>query len=159
MGGALTQLYTLEKSTELRGIILVGTGARLRVNPMIFNLLENDFEGYVNAVGEFMFHSDTDETIKEASKAEVRKCPASIIHKDFGFCNEFDIMENVSDINLPALVIVGENDVMTPTKYSKFLVDRIKGSQMHIVPNAGHSVMLEQWEFFNDIAVKWYQNL
>ncbi|MGY5873793.1 MAG: alpha/beta hydrolase, partial [Candidatus Thorarchaeota archaeon] len=35
MGGALTQLYALNHTEYLRGIILVGTGAKLRVNPMV----------------------------------------------------------------------------------------------------------------------------
>jgi pimeloyl-ACP methyl ester carboxylesterase len=159
MGGALTQLYALEKSDELGGIILVGTGARLRVNPMIFNLLKTDFEAYVNAVGEIMFHGDTDDSIREASKAEVRKCPVSITHRDYAFCNEFDIMVNVTDIKLPALIVVGDSDALTPVKYSTYLSDRIAGSQMHVVPNAGHSVMLEQWETFNEIVANWYRTL
>ncbi|MFX0108529.1 MAG: alpha/beta fold hydrolase, partial [Candidatus Hodarchaeota archaeon] len=54
MGGALTQLYAMEKPERLKGIILIGTGARLRVNPMIFDLLENNFDGYVEAMGQFM---------------------------------------------------------------------------------------------------------
>ncbi len=159
MGGALTQLYALRYPDRLSGIILVGTGARLRVNPMIFNLLETDFEGYVNAVGEFMFHEDADESIKEASKAEVRKCPATITHRDFDLCNEYDIMEEVAGLSLPALVIVGDSDVLTPVKYSQYLADRIAASEIHIVPKAGHSVMLEQWESFNDIIANWYQAL
>ncbi|MHA2140029.1 MAG: alpha/beta fold hydrolase [Candidatus Thorarchaeota archaeon] len=159
MGGALTQLYALEKPDNLAGIILVGTGARLRVNLMIFNLIENDFDGYVNAVGEIMFHGDADETLREASRVEVRKCPASITYRDYTLCNEFDIMDGVADINLPALVIVGDSDALTPVKYSQYLADKIEGSEMHIIPNAGHSVMLEQWESFNDVVANWYQSI
>ncbi|MFW9912041.1 MAG: alpha/beta fold hydrolase [Candidatus Thorarchaeota archaeon] len=159
MGGALTQLYALNNPDMLNGIILVGTGSRLRVNPMILNMLLNDFEGYVNAVGEIMFHGDTDEDIREASRAEVRKCPASITHRDYKLCDEFDIMERVDDIRLPTLIIVGESDALTPVKYSQYIANRIEGSEMHIIPKAGHSVMLEQWEQFNDIIVNWYQAL
>lgn len=159
MGGALTQLYALRNPESLKGIILVGTGARLRVNPMIFSLLDNDFEGYVNALGEFMFHSDTDETLKETSKAEVRKCPASITRRDFEFCNRFDIMESVAKISLPTLVIVGDSDLLTPEKYAAYLAEKISRSQLHVLSKAGHGVMMEQWEEFNDIIAKWYQAL
>ncbi|MFW9801479.1 MAG: alpha/beta fold hydrolase [Candidatus Thorarchaeota archaeon] len=159
MGGALTQLYALKNPDKLKGIILVGTGSRLRVNPMILNMLLNDFEGYVNAVGEIMFHGDADEDLREASRAEVRKCPASITHRDYKLCDEFDIMGRVNDITLPTLIIVGESDALTPVKYSQYMADRIKGSEMHVIPKAGHSVMLEQWEQFNDIIANWYQSL
>ncbi|MHA2193665.1 MAG: alpha/beta fold hydrolase, partial [Candidatus Thorarchaeota archaeon] len=114
MGGALTQLYVLRYINKLAGIILVGTGARLKVNPMIFNMLLTDFDGYVNAVGEIMFHGDADESLREASKVEVRKCPATITHRDYNLCNEFDIMERMADISLPTLIIVGDSDALTP---------------------------------------------
>lgn len=159
MGGALTQLFAMEKPEVLAGIILVGTGARLRVNPMIFNLLENDFEGYVEAVAEFLFHDDADDSLKEATKAEVRKCPASITRRDFELCDNFDMMEKVASIYLPTLVIVGDGDVLTPEKYSRYLADKISTSQFEVISMAGHSVMLEQPKAFNDIVAKWYRRL
>lgn len=159
MGGALTQLYALENEGNLKGIILVGTGARLKVNPIIFGLLDNDFEGFVTAFGEFLFHSDVDETLKETSMDEVRKCPSSITHRDFEFCNNFDIMETVSHINLPTLILVGDSDQLTPEKYSTYLADKIPNSQIHVLERAGHGVMMEQWKEFNDIVAKWYLSL
>jgi pimeloyl-ACP methyl ester carboxylesterase len=159
MGGALTQLFAMEKPGALSGIVLVGTGARLRVNPLIFNLLENDFEGYIGVVGEFLFHEDAEESLIEASKKEVRKCPASITRRDFELCDDFDIMEKVSSINLPTLIIVGESDVLTPVKYSTYLADKIPKSQIDVIPRAGHSVMLEQPEAFNDAIAKWYRTV
>jgi pimeloyl-ACP methyl ester carboxylesterase len=159
MGGALTQLYALNHPENLGGIILVSTGARLRVNPMVFNLLDNDFEGYVEAVGNFMFHEDTSEEMIEASKHEVRKCPVQIIRRDFELCDKFDIMETVSQINVPALILVGEDDVMTPMKYSAYLKDKIAGSIMQVIEAAGHSVMLEQFGVFNELIVNWVNSI
>lgn len=159
MGGALTQLYALKNSDDLRGIVLVGTGSRLRVNPMIFDMLLNDFEGYVSAVGEIMFHGDADDDLREASRVEVRKCSPTITHRDYELCDEFDIMGRVADIKLPALIIVGDSDALTPVKYSQFMADRIDAAEMHVIPKAGHSVMLEQWESFNEILANWFQKL
>jgi pimeloyl-ACP methyl ester carboxylesterase len=159
MGGALTQLYALRHPDRLAGIVLVGTGARLRVNPMILNMLLNDFDGYVNAVGEIMFHGDADESLRQASRVEVRKCPATITHRDYNLCNEFDIMDRMGDIKLPVLIIVGDSDALTPVKYSHYMADRIDGSEIHVIAKAGHSVMLEQWESFNEIIANWYQTL
>ena len=159
MGGALTQLYALNHSENLCGIILVGTGARLRVSPIVFDLLDNDFEGYIKSLGHFMFHEDTSEEMIEASKHEVRKCPASIIRRDYDLCNNFDIMEKVSQIKLPTLIIVGEEDFMTPVKYSKYLHDKIEGSVIHVIKTGGHSVMLEQSGSFNRLIADWVKGL
>ncbi|MFW9981538.1 MAG: alpha/beta fold hydrolase [Candidatus Thorarchaeota archaeon] len=159
MGGALTQLYALTYPNNLSGIILVGTGAKLRVTPIVFDLLENNFDGYVEAIGNFMFYEDTSTEIIDASRKEVRKCPAGIIGRDFKMCDNFDIMESVSKIRLPTLIIVGEADVMTPIKYATFLHEKIEGSVMHVVSSAGHAVMLEQSTIFNRYVKNWMENL
>ncbi|TET09754.1 MAG: alpha/beta hydrolase [Candidatus Thorarchaeota archaeon] len=158
MGGALTQLYALAHQENLSGIILVGTGAKLRVTPVIFDLLENNFDGYVEAAGSLMFHENTSKEMIEASKHEVRKCPAHIISRDFELCDNFDIMDRVSQIGLPTLIIVGEGDAMTPIKYSTYLHLKIKVSAMHIIETAGHSVMLEQFEIFNEYISDWVKS-
>ncbi|MHA2321559.1 MAG: alpha/beta fold hydrolase [Candidatus Thorarchaeota archaeon] len=159
MGGALTQLYALNHPEYLSGIILVGTGAKLRVNPMVFNLLDNDFDGYVEAVGNFMFHEDTSEEMIEASKHEVRKCPPKIIRRDFELCDKFDIMDKVEMIRSPTLILVGDSDVMTPVKYSTYLKDKIEDSVMHVIEGAGHSVMLERFGVFNELVANWVDTI
>jgi pimeloyl-ACP methyl ester carboxylesterase len=159
MGGALTQLYALNHLECLRGIILVGTGAKLRVTPIVFNLLDNDFEGYVKAVGNFMFHEDASEEIIEASKHEVRKCPVQIIRRDFELCDKFDIMDRVEKIKSPTLIVVGDSDVMTPIKYSTYLKDKIEESVMHVIEDAGHSVMLERFGVFNELVANWVDSI
>lgn len=159
MGGALTQVYALNHPENLSGIILVGTGAKLRVTPIVFNLLENDFDGYVEAVGNFMFHEDTSEEMIEASKHEVRKCPPQIIHRDFELCDKFDIMDKVAKIKSPTLILVGDADMMTPVKFSTYLKDKIEGSVMHVIEGAGHSVMLEKFGVFNELIANWVKEL
>jgi pimeloyl-ACP methyl ester carboxylesterase len=155
MGGALAQLYALDRSEDLGGLVLVGTGARLKVAPMIFNLLDNNPEGYFEALTEFMFHESAPKAMVQASQAEARKCPVPIIRRDFELCNTFDVMQRVSQISIPTLVIVGENDVMTPIKYAAYLHDNIANSDLQVLPQAGHGVMLERAPEFNEAVVRW----
>ncbi|MHA1951443.1 MAG: alpha/beta fold hydrolase [Candidatus Thorarchaeota archaeon] len=159
MGGALTQIYGLHHPKTLGGIILVGSGARLKVSPAVFESLDNDIEEYIDLVGTFMFHENTPDEMREASKHEVRKCPTPIIRRDFELCDNFDIMDSVSDISLPTLILVGDGDVMTPIKYSTYLRDKIEGSIMQVIKGAGHSVMLEQSSEFNKRIVEWVKGL
>ena len=159
MGGALSQLYALRHPEKISGIILIGTGAKLRVFPLIFDMLENNFEGYVEAVGSYMFCEETSTELIEASKNEIRKCKPGIINRDFAACNNFDIMEMISDISLPALILVGEQDLMTPVKYSNYLHEKLPNSTLHVIENAGHSVMLEQPGQFNAHVKEWMNAL
>ncbi|MCK5240441.1 MAG: alpha/beta hydrolase [Candidatus Thorarchaeota archaeon] len=155
MGGALTQLYALENPDLLSGIILIGTGGRLKVLPLIFELLENDFDAYVDAVGIVMFDESTPKSLITASQAEVRKCPPAIIARDFHECNRFDFMEEVGSITVPTLILVGESDQMTPVKYSTYMDERIKDSKLETFAQAGHSVMLEKSSEVNLAIIDW----
>ena len=123
--------------------------------PLIFELLDNDFDAYIEAIGKFAFHSKTSPKLIEASLKVVRKCPAKVIRRDFELCDAFDIMEEVEKLNLPTLILVGDSDQMTPPKYSAYLHDKIKGSEYHIIENAGHSLMFEQPDSFNEAVLGW----
>ncbi|TFH04651.1 MAG: alpha/beta hydrolase [Candidatus Thorarchaeota archaeon] len=159
MGGMLAQLFALKHPEMIGGIILVGTGARLRVAQFIFDTLDNNFDEYVEGAGNFMFHESASEELIDSSKREIRKCNPVIIRRDFAACNGFDIMEKVADISLPTLILVGDQDLMTPVKYSEYLHDKIQNSKMHVIDNAGHSVMLEQFEEFNSHIKNWMRSI
>ncbi len=159
MGGMLSQLFALQYPELLSGIILIGTGAKLRVMPAIFEMLETNFEGYVSAAGDYMFHEGASRKLIESSMIEIRKCKPEIISRDFAACNDFDIMDSVSTITLPTLILVGKQDLMTPMKYSEFLHARIPNSILHIIDNAGHSVMLEQPSILNSHISAWMKSL
>ena len=159
MGGAITQLYALQHPEQVSGIILVGTGAKLRVASIVFDLLDNDFEAYLQALGDFMFHTNVSENMIEAAVLEVQKCPVHVIRRDWEYCDSFDIMERVSDIGVPTLIIVGADDLMTPPKYARYLHDKIEGAELKIIEKAGHSVMLEQPKVFNRAVIEWIEKI
>ena len=159
MGGMLTQLYALNNPEKLRGIVLVGTGAKLKVLPSIFDLLKNNFDGYIDLVGGFMFHKGASPELVEASEIEMRKCKPDIISRDFTACDMFDIMDVVSKISVPTLIIVGQYDSMTPVKYSEYLHRSINHSTLKIIENAGHAVMLEQPGVLNKTIRNWISSL
>jgi len=53
-------------------------------------------------------------------------------------------------ITVPALIICGEEDKLTPVSLSEFLFDQIPNSEIHIIPEAGHLSNLEKSDDFND---------
>jgi pimeloyl-ACP methyl ester carboxylesterase len=78
------------------------------------------------------------------------QCKAEILYGDFLACDRFDVMKEVEKIVLPTLILCGEDDQLTPVKYSQFLQSLIKGSKLEVLPNAGHMVMMESPEVFNE---------
>lgn len=52
-------------------------------------------------------------------------------------------------LNVPVMLAVGRDDALTPPKVMQQMHERIPGSMMHIIENAGHLSPLEQPEKFN----------
>ncbi len=57
-----------------------------------------------------------------------------------------DLQNDASQLDLPTLLIYGENDDMTPPKYGLMYHELIKGSIIEIVGQAGHFVQRDQPE-------------
>lgn len=150
MGGAIVQTLALRHPEILKGIILVGTGARLRVLPMILNETLNRFEEVVKKINELAFSSKTSSELIERGILGMMACRPEVVQGDFSACDRFDVMKEVEKITLPTLIICGDDDQLTPVKYSQFLHDRIKGSRLEIIPGAGHMVMMESPSIFNE---------
>jgi Predicted hydrolases or acyltransferases (alpha/beta hydrolase superfamily) len=59
-----------------------------------------------------------------------------------------DSTELLSSITVPALVIVGQEDVLTPPADAERIAKGIHGAQLIEIPNAGHLSNLEQPDQF-----------
>jgi pimeloyl-ACP methyl ester carboxylesterase len=82
-----------------------------------------------------------------------------VIYNDFLACNQFDIRNRLSEIKLPTLVVCGEEDQLTPVKYSKYLHEAVTGSRLVLIPRAGHMVMSEQPDPFNRALLSFLETL
>jgi 3-oxoadipate enol-lactonase len=60
-----------------------------------------------------------------------------------------DYLDRLTEIRLPCLVMVGEDDPGTPVAASEAIVDRISGAELKILPSAAHLSNIEQSEMFN----------
>jgi len=56
----------------------------------------------------------------------------------------FDVSARLAEIALPTLIIGGRLDRMTPAKQSERLHEQIANSELHLLANTGHMVMVEQ---------------
>lgn len=146
MGGGIAQWTALHAPARLLGIGLVGTGARLRVLPAILDGLETEFEQTVDLILNYSFGSQAGQTLVEGGREEFLANQPATVRGDFVACNQFDVMTRLHDIGLPATIVVGDQDRLTPPKYARYLADHLPDSELTVVQNAGHMVMLEQPE-------------
>ena len=149
MGGAISIEYALRDS-NLRGLVLVGTGARLRVRQDITDMILKDYDEMSKFVAGLSVAPNCEPVVVDRIAKEMLKVRAEVTHGDWIACNEFDRMNEVERIRMPTLVICGTDDRLTPPKYSQYLHEKIPRSRLVVIPDAGHSVMLEQHKAFNE---------
>ena len=150
MGGAIALLYALRYPEELRGLILVGTGARLRVHPKYLNRCEEPGEDLSRwRDGQREYYKAVEPDLYQALMRRATEIGPAVELNDLLCCDRFDVMDRVHQIQLPTLVLCGSEDVMTPVKYADFLAQRIPGACKEIIPQAGHFVQLEKYQQVN----------
>ncbi|MFQ5611961.1 MAG: alpha/beta fold hydrolase [Anaerolineae bacterium] len=143
MGGAITQTLALRRPGWLEGLILVGTGARLRVAPAILDGILADAPTAIDLICSWAYGPNTPPELLEAGRQAMLDLKPEIIHGDYRACDAFDVMQKLDQIRQPTLVIAGSEDKLTPPKYSAFLADKIPGARLVTIEGAGHMMMLE----------------
>ena len=144
MGGATAQMFALSHTDRARALVLVATGARLRVAPVIFELLERDVEGFYRLFREWGFGPNAKDAVVESAIELLRACHPGVVAGDFRACDRFDMMDEVRNISVPVLVVGAEHDALTPPKYSRYLADSIPDARLELIDDSGHMIPLEQ---------------
>ena len=162
LGSAIAQLYALKYSEDLKGLVIIGGGARLRVHSMYLDTLEQAlsnpriFEVFIKMSWELI-----DPELKEILRARTLENGPAVFLNDMLCCDKFDIMDRVHDIRLPTLALCGSDDTMTPPKYTKYLTDKIEECREVIIDGGTHMVFAEKpgqvnqaiEDFLNGISV------
>lgn len=144
MGSAIALSAALECPERVASIVLIGSGARLRVHPVLLQLTENH-EGLPEAMDLFAsgcFGSGSPPRTIEGWR--MRLARGQGLADDLRACNAFDVMARLAEVTCPALVVCGEEDRMTPPKYGRYLAEGITNAELRLLPDAGHMVMLEK---------------
>lgn len=64
---------------------------------------------------------------------------------------DHDVLEELGSVSIPAAVIVGSRDALTPPAESRLLASRLQDATLEIVPDAGHQLMLERPDEVNEM--------
>jgi pimeloyl-ACP methyl ester carboxylesterase len=144
MGGAIAMSIALDHPGMVKALVLIGTGARLKVLPEILEGITQDMKGTARRILDIAFSESVSPVLKEMAYQEYLKNRADVVFKDFTACDHFDVIESLGRITAPTLILCGTLDRLTPVKYSEYLKASIPGAALRLVEGAGHMVMMEK---------------
>jgi pimeloyl-ACP methyl ester carboxylesterase len=143
LGGAITQQAALTHPDRTAALVLVATGARLRVAPQLLAQAQNDFPAAVALAGQWEWGSAANEELKRLGQQQLLANTPAVLLNDYRACDAFDVREKLKTITAPTLIVAGEADQMTPLKHAAFMAEQIPQARLSVMPEAGHMVMLE----------------
>jgi pimeloyl-ACP methyl ester carboxylesterase len=171
MGGAIAQELALAHPERVRSIVLNGTWCRgdrflheIFRNWMWSAEKADSIRDFLVTVNLWCFSPRIwNEGIMDGwlEAAEASPHPQSVD----AFCRstealiEHDTADRVGGIQAPALVTVGELDLVLPPRFSQELVERIPGARLVVIPDSGHQPFQELPADYNRLLDEFWQSV
>ena len=156
LGGYAAILLALEHPEKISKMVLVGATAKMALPASakfwLFGIgVFYSYETYLRMSFKYgRFYRASKQMVDEevARALKVDKAIASECWREL--TENYDVRDNVSRIEVPTLIIVGEKDKVN-LEASRYLNREIKSSELRVIPECGHSVMIEKPQEFNQI--------
>ena len=95
-------------------------------------------------VKKFLFAPDASRQAFVLGMEELRSCPEETLGGDVAAARVMDLEEAARRLHLPALIVCGSLDRLTPPALSAQLHALIPGARLDIIEGAGHMLPLER---------------
>jgi len=128
----------------LHGISLEGAHAFL-------TLFQESYSRGTRAFTELIFPEPGTEYLKELRFKESQKTTKEIAINSLSNFFKEDLRPLLGKINIPTLILHGENDVAAPMEAGKYMHEEIPGSKMYIFKGKGHWPSITAADKFNKI--------
>lgn len=154
MGGAIAFTIAMYYPELLNGLMLIDTGARLRVHPTILRAARQAADNGQRLPTErsWGYASNTPQSVVDTVEAMTADTDPRVTYADWICDDSFDFMSRVQDITLPTLAVCGAEDRLTPVKYHQFLQQRMPNCRLEVIQQAGHWSYIEQPEAFTRVV-------
>lgn len=120
----------------------------------------NDFaEAFVKNIFSEVTLSHNTKSVEQIKQTILSTPVETVVSTLKALAERWQMCSTLNEINIPALIICGEEDKVTPVAQSDFLNKNISNSTLHIIGKAGHLSSLEQPEIFNGFLHKFISDI
>jgi 3-oxoadipate enol-lactonase len=160
MGGYILLNAVNRYPQKFRAIILSDTQciadsdeAKEKRQKSIASILASGLKDFAEGFVKNIFCDETLETKKQLVE-KIRNTilstpPVTITGTLSALAQRWEMCSSLNEISIPALILCGKEDKVTPPAQSEFLHQNTPGSILRIIDNAGHMSNLEQPDEFN----------
>ena len=153
LGAAIALRFAINYSEDIAGIVCIGTGMKMPVNSFFLEFLQTNPPEVpaeiTDLICKYSLAKENRLKLSAPLKESISQSKVDILYGDLFACNELDLTQEAGKITVPALIVCGAEDKMTPPDLSRALAAGIGKATLEIIEGAGHMVMIEKPSEFN----------
>ncbi|MFY1831678.1 alpha/beta fold hydrolase [Myxococcus fulvus] len=159
LGGYAAMALLREDAGRVAGLVLMDTqctadddAGKARREASAKEALEKGVEPVIQALLPKLVGSGADSPVGRVVEAQMRAAsPQAIAAAQRGMALRPDSKDILARYAGPALIVVGENDAITPPEKAKQMADLVTGARLEVIPGAAHLANQEQPERVNAV--------
>lgn len=153
LGGAIALEFSRAFPHKMTGLILAGTGAPAAITAEYLELLKHNFASAVKASCLSAYAPGAAAAICAQGCEMLTRNGPDALYSDLQAYASFNSRPWAADLSVPALVLCGSEDRITPPADAEELAGVLPQAVLKIIPGCGHMAMMEAPGEFNE-AVK-----
>ncbi len=151
MGGCVALEFYQNHRERVKGMVLVGTSAKLPVSDELSLLLNTDIEAFSRRVINMTFSKDIG-ILTSLFKNGLIESRKDAIFNDMIVSRSVDFTHLIEEIDVPVLCLANRGDQLIPYKLTKKMCEKIPGGEFHLYDYKGHMPFFEYKDEFNRSA-------
>jgi 3-oxoadipate enol-lactonase len=168
MGGVISQIIAVKYPHRVRSLTLVCTACRN--HPWRQELLQSwaqtaEEKGMIEVGKEAAQWVMSPRSFRRLVPAFTWMGPLAALRRRHSFVSQIqaildtreDLVDELSSITAPTMVIVGNQDILTPRGDSEEIAERIPNAELVVISGAAHGLMMEHSTTFNKILIEFLQ--
>jgi pimeloyl-ACP methyl ester carboxylesterase len=146
LGGCLALALALEHPDQVAGLGLVATSTHIELPAAIMAQAAHagSFPLFITEMKKLAFSPHTDARLVNDAMLRLSETRPSLLYNDLIAGMNCDIHDRLEGIQVPALIVTGADDQITPPACARAMAVNLPQANLHIIPQAGHMVQLEK---------------
>lgn len=170
MGGYIAIQFIRKYRQRLRGLVLCDTRASADTPEVVENrhkiaklVIERGTQAVADAMLPKAFgpktYAERPEVVEAVRTMMIASDPTGVAAASRGMAVRTDMTKLLPSIDMPTLVLVGADDVLTPVDEMRRMAEAIPNAQLKVIPDAGHVTPLENPTVFNSLLAQFLEEI
>lgn len=160
LGSMIALVYGLENPSQVRKMVVADSFCYISqeaITDVLGRVNSSKLENFAIGIGVRGLNPYNDEIAKFVAKLVTDHMTKKDCLQATAASAGFNICENLKSLNIPALILVGKKDITTPVWASEMIHEWLPKSELIIIPNAGHLIILDHPNEFNDLVLSFWK--